>query len=117
MGSRSIILAILLLGCMTPYQSMSYLGGYDDEYLGDDIYLITVRVNGYTDVTTAYKYFYKRAGEIIEEHGYTRYELLELEQSTKIGIVSTNQRIRTSSKPRIFGRIKCYSEPDENEAP
>ena len=105
-----LVLSILLISCATPYQRMGLLGGYTDQYLGDDIYLITVRVNAYTDEATAYEYFHRRANEIVHLNGYKRYEVLEFGASEKKGIVYFGDKPQLIQKPRVYGRIKCYRE-------
>lgn len=102
------VLATMVANCATTYQRMGFTGGYSDEYLGNDIYLVTVAVNAYTDVTTAYSYFHRRASEIVEEYGYDGYEVLELSSSAKSGITYIGDRPYFFQKPRVFGRLQCY---------
>ncbi len=103
------IIFLFLAGCMTPYQSMGLAGGYEDQSLGDDKYMIIVKVNGFTDASTAYKYFHRRAQEIVEENGYKRYEVIEMESSTKTRVSTKKDGgIVMSHKPRYFGRIVCF---------
>jgi len=99
---------ILLVGCATPYQRIGLTGGYTDQYLGDDVYLITVRVNGYTDEATAYVYFHRRANEIVKENGYKRYEVLEFGTSEKRDLNYIGNKPHVIQKPMVYGRIKCY---------
>ena len=86
---------------------MGFSGGYKTEFLGNGIWLITVRVNAYTDISTAYNYFHRRAREIVEINGYDDYEVLELNSSSKRGAVTIGNSLYIFEKPTVFGRIKC----------
>lgn len=94
----------------TPYTPSGTQGGYSDTYLGNDIYLITVRVNAFTDEITAYEYFHRRAVEIMTREGYSDYELLELGTSSKRRVYYVGNRPHIYEKPRVYGRIKYYRE-------
>lgn len=104
-----ILAALLFTSCVTPYQPKAWAGGYEDEYLGDDTYMIIVKVNGFSGMSTAYNHFHRRAREIVADNGYTRYEVIEAESSTKTSVHKKKDgRIAVSPKPSYFGRIKCY---------
>lgn len=93
---------------MTPYQQLGFEGGYTNQYLGNDTFLITVRVNAYTDEATAYEYFHRRANEICQQSGYTPYEVLEMNTDAKQSMIFLNNKAHMVKKPCIYGRIKCY---------
>ncbi len=103
---------IVLLSCSTPYQRMGFAGGYEDQYLGNEIYMITVSVNSYTSKSTAYNYFHKRANEITKENGYVRYEVIEIMSSDRKGLFyyDGGTKVQPTNKPEIFGRIRCFKE-------
>jgi hypothetical protein len=110
-------LILILAGCTTPYQPKprGLLGlvssaGYFDKYLGDDTYLIAVRVNRYTDEATAYEYFHRRAGELCGD-----YDVLGINASKKTKIGSFGNSLSYSEEPRVYGRVKCRSvEPTDS---
>ena len=110
---RTLVIAtglVLSLGCATPYQEKGFTGGYSEQYLGDDVYLITIRVNAYTDQATAYEYFHRRAKEITEQNGYKRYEVLDSSGSQKTGVVMSGTTPIVITKNQVYGRIKCFRE-------
>jgi S1-C subfamily serine protease len=98
------------MGCATRYQPQGLTGGYTDTPLGNDEYLITVAVNAYTDETTAYQYFHRRAQEIVREEGYERYEVLELISDKAGSMTYIGDKPYFFERPRVYGRIKCYRE-------
>ncbi len=101
---------LVLIGCATLYQKKGLSGGYTDQYLGNDIYMISVRVNAYTDEATAYEYFHRRANEICQASGYARYEVLEFGTSEKKNLVYYGNQAHMMQKPRVYGRIQCYKD-------
>ena len=113
MSKIILIISVIFVACATPYQQVGFRGGYTDQYLGDDVYLITVRVNAYTDEATAYEYFHRRANEIVRINGYKRYEVLEFGASEKKGLVYLGDKPQVIQKPRVYGRIKCYREEEK----
>lgn len=90
---------------------MGFRGGYQDEPLGDGTYLVTVKVNAYTDASTAYRYFHRRAAEICREHGFKSYVVLDSDRSSKKSVqsVGANELI-VVEKARVFGRIQCKAD-------
>jgi hypothetical protein len=96
------------MSCGTPYQKMGGRGGYSDQNLGNDIFLITVRVNGYTDESTAYEYFHRRAKEIQDDNNYVRYDVLEITSGGKNHIIYNNGLPYLVKKPSVYGRVKYY---------
>jgi len=103
-----LIVTLVYMGCATRYQPQGLTGGYTDTPLGNDEYLITVAVNAYTDETTAYQYFHRRAREIVREGGYDRYEVLELISGKTGQMAYISGKPYFFEKPRVYGRIKCY---------
>ena len=66
-----------MVGCATSYHKKGTGGwlssgyGYTNQYLGNDIYLITVEAKGYTNSATLYRHFHKRSKEIFEKTDMT----------------------------------------------
>lgn len=98
--------------CSTPYQKEGLTGGYSDKYLGDDKWMITIRGNGYTSISTVYEYFYRRAGEIVNENGYKGYEVIDIAVYNSSGYLVTKSKttiyITKFDKYTLIGIIKCY---------
>lgn len=65
-----ILLGIFLQGCATSYQRQGFSGGYDDMKLGQDMYQISFRGNGYTGSDKIQKYFLRRCAELTLLQGY-----------------------------------------------
>lgn len=77
---RANVVVVLILttsGCRTEYQrGMGFKGGTAVAPLGDDTFVVTARVNGYTSQGEAVEYAYRRASEtcsagfqVVDRHG------------------------------------------------
>jgi S1-C subfamily serine protease len=79
-----LILMAMLAGCATSYGPAGLLsGGYTDQAIGGDQYHIEVRGNPFTSVGVAEQHFFRRAQEIVKEHGYDGYRVLALKSASE----------------------------------
>jgi hypothetical protein len=80
----------ILSSCVTPYQPMGVLGGYQEEQLAPDIYRVAFFGNGYTNPQTAAEYVIHRCAELTEQRGYRYFGIL---------VVSDQSTTRTFTTP------------------
>lgn len=90
-------------GCATPYQRMGTLGGYDDKQLPNGDYIVTVKVNGYTDRATALEYMHRRAGELCPGG----YDLIDRTDGDNGGVVVSRGHVSQTRKPEVDGVVRC----------
>jgi hypothetical protein len=50
--ATAIILAVVLIGCSTPYQGQGFRGGYSDTRIDSNTVLVSFKGNGYPAVGT-----------------------------------------------------------------
>ena len=76
-GLRAVLAfaALLLAGCMTPYQPAGFGGGYQEQKLAGDTYLVSFYGNGNTPNGVVAQYFLYRCAELTSESGYAYFEL------------------------------------------
>jgi S1-C subfamily serine protease len=75
----TLTLMVALSGCATQYGPAGFLtGGYRDEAIGGDQYHISISGNNLMGVGAAEEYFYRRAQEIVKQHGYRSYRVIQL---------------------------------------
>jgi len=143
MRSLSIIFiaiaAIALSGCATPYQRVGFTGGYSETQLGDNIFQVSFRGNGYTSRERASDFALLRSAELALEHEFRYFVIIESEKGTKIGTYTTPSTSYTTgsaygygnyaygsattttyggqtyiiSKPRATNTILCFKEKPE----
>lgn len=107
-----------LTGCATPYQQKSFLmGGYDEVQLGENIFKISFRGNGYTSSGRATDYTLLRSAEVALENGYEYFAIIDEDQSTKQNLSVTQTNVNIVTKPSSSNTIYCYKDkPDEGFA-
>ena len=71
------MLALLLCGCVTPtpYQPKGLLGGYSEEQIDIDVYLVSFSGNGATSADTVWYYWVYRCAELTRQKGYDYFTL------------------------------------------
>ena len=95
-----ILLAVIFMSsCATPYQPKSFMGGYTDQKLNEDKFLISIVGNGYSTFGDVEAIFYKRAEEIVAENGCDGYKVLEIK--------TTTERLALGFRPTTKGIIRC----------
>lgn len=95
--TASVVAALVLCGCVTPYQRMGVTGGYRDKEIAPGRHVVTVRVNGYTDRGTALEYLHRRADELCPNG----YELLDRESG------DNGNAFQGTSKPELNAIVDC----------
>jgi hypothetical protein len=136
-----ILLGALVSGCATHYQKQSFTGGYSETRLGENIFQVSFRGNGYTSRERASDFSLLRSAEVAIENGYRYFVIVESEKYSKVGAYTTPSTSHTTgsaygygnyaygsattttyggqtfiiSKPRANNTILCFKEkPDIN---
>lgn len=61
---RSVLAALLVAGCATPYQPLGFKGGYSEMGAGENTWLVSFRGNGFTSAARAREGAFRRATEL-----------------------------------------------------
>jgi hypothetical protein len=111
---RFVVVTLALSACMTPYQRMGFSGGYDEKMLDNGDYVVTVKVNGFTDRATALEYLHRRAGELCPQG----FDFADRTGGDNGGIVATRDYVGENHKPEEDAVVRCKKAPaEEAEAP
>jgi hypothetical protein len=73
---------LVLSSCATPYQREGYSGGYTDNAIGSNRYLVHFSGNGYTAYSTVQSYAIQRAKEVCTENGFADFDVLNANGQT-----------------------------------
>jgi hypothetical protein len=103
MRAVAILLAVGIGACATPYQQRGFAGGYTDQRIGRDRFLITVNVNSYTSSSVAYEYFVRRAWEVCTASGFTDWSIEDRGGGTDVMVLQGN----AYAKPHVEGLVRC----------
>lgn len=67
----------LLVGCATPYQKSGFAGGFDETRLGENIFRVNFKGNGYTSKQRAQDFTLLRCAELSLENGYPFFVIVD----------------------------------------
>jgi hypothetical protein len=72
-----VTLPLFIVGCATGYTSYGLTGGYSDQQIEADVFLITFNGNGYTDLYRSRDFAFLRAADVTLAHGYICFAVLK----------------------------------------
>lgn len=85
-----LALVVGLAGCLaTPYQAMSFKGGYEETQLQPELFTVTFHGNAYTDMATVRNYALYRCAELTVARGFDYFEIVRDEKSTERSAIAT----------------------------
>tara|TARA_Y100000768_G_scaffold311886_1_gene246520 strand:+ start:9083 stop:9529 length:447 start_codon:yes stop_codon:yes gene_type:complete len=92
MNKLLILLSLLFLltGCATAYQKEGFGGGYNDMKMGEDLYRVSFKGNGYTGSDTVHKFFLRRCAELTLEQGFDYFSTVDQNSNSSSYIISGN---------------------------
>jgi len=94
--SLLVLFIIALSGCATAYQPKGFSGGYSETQLGENIFKVYFRGNGYTSPERASDFSLLRSAELMMENGFRYFIIVESEKDTKVGTYTTPSTSHTS---------------------
>ncbi len=75
--------AALVAGCATAYQQHGFGGGYSDTQLGENVFQVSFKGNGYTSAERAADFALLRSAELALEHGFPYFSIVSGENSSR----------------------------------
>ena len=94
----TIALAVASLGgCATAYQQQGFSGGYSETQLGENIFQVSFRGNGYTSRERASDFNLLRSAEVVLEHGFRYFIIVESERGSTLGTYTTPTTSHTTA--------------------
>jgi len=85
----NVIIIIVISSCATTYQRVGFTGGYSETQLGDNIFQVSFRGNGYTSRERVSDFALLRSAELALEHGFRYFVIVESQKRTKISTYTT----------------------------
>lgn len=80
----TMMVALALAGCSTPYQEMGFLGGVSAERITSETYRIVSRGNAYTGGTAVQDYVLLKAAETTKQAGGTHFALISAGDASRV---------------------------------
>lgn len=83
------VAAVLLSGCATSYKEKGLTGGYSETQLGENIFKVSFRGNGFTSQERASDYTLLRSAELTLENGYRYFIIVDYQENVKLSTYTT----------------------------
>lgn len=108
-----IMLSIWLMACATPYQAKGITGGYSDERVSADTFIVKFQGNGHTTMDMANALVLLRACDLTIENGDSYFSIDDERQYTDTGSYTHPGSITTSGSFRHgrYNSFTTYSQP------
>lgn len=123
-----VITVFIFNGCATKYQSMGFTGGYTETRLGDNIFNVSFRGNGYTSRQRATDFALLRSAELCLQNNFKYFVIVNAEKYTNLyttprtyhthgaiygssfNATTTQSGGITFMKPSVNNTIMCFKE-------
>lgn len=96
-------LAASLIGCATQYQAQGLSGGYSETQLGENIFRVSFRGNGYTRGERAADFALLRSAEVTIENGFRYFVIVESGKDASVSAFSTPTQSYTTGSAYAYG--------------
>ncbi len=104
-----VFFTVLLSGCATSYQPLGYSGGYTEQPIKENVYIVTFKGNGFTAPERVRRYAIYRAAELTKEKGYDYF--LVVNQSTETKEHVTHKESAETNCYQTATGVACETEP------
>ena len=97
------LIVLVLTGCATTYQREGLTGGYSDTQLGENIFQVSFRGNGYTSREQTSDFTLLRSAELALEKGFRYFVIVDSEKYSKTGTYTTPTKSYTTATAYSYG--------------
>lgn len=104
----SLLLALTLTACATPYQPEGFSGGYSETQLDTDKFKVNFRGNAIIQSDVVNDYALLRASELALNNGFNYFEILSSKDSVKVDYITTPVSAHTTSTYNTHGTLNSY---------
>jgi len=106
--NQLFLFAILLTSCATPYQPLSFSGGYNSVALDSNIFKVSFRGNGDTSGERAEDFALLRSAEITIKNGYKYFSIMDKNNSTDYSSFTTPANTITTANSYGYGGVTSF---------
>ena len=105
----TLLLASILVACATPYKEYGSLGGYTDQKLGTNRYLLKFVGNGFTSREIVQQHWNRRASELCNGKPYKSETRTGTEIRRAVVVSAAGAYNDSSNFPVLEGTVECQS--------
>ncbi len=98
-----LIQTSFIAGCATPYQKVGFTGGYSETRLGEHLFRVNFRGNGYTSSERAADFCMLRCAELTQENGCRYFCVLQGGNDVSYSAYTTPRTSQTFGSATAYG--------------
>jgi len=106
---RKIFISLMIfgfcIGCATTYQKKGFTGGYSDTQLGENMFKVTFRGNGYTSSERALDFCLLRCADLAIEHEFPYFIIINASEDVSHSTYTTPTTATTTTRVDYFGNL------------
>jgi len=99
----ALFLPLVLTACATSYQPTGFGGGYTETQLGENIFQVSFKGNGYTAGERASDFALLRSAEITLQNGFRYFVVAESEKGSSLSTYTTPTQSYTTGNVYGYG--------------
>ena len=101
--------ALLITGCASPYKKEGFAGGFSETQLGENIWKVSFRGNGYTSGERAADLALLRSAELTLNNGFSYFALVDSKSANKVSVYQGDTTTTTRGKVDAYGNVDATS--------
>ncbi|MFA6244468.1 MAG: hypothetical protein WC655_26230 [Candidatus Hydrogenedentales bacterium] len=90
-------------GCSTPYKPNSFMGGFSETRLAEDVFRVNFRGNAYTSEEQTQDFAMLRTAELATENGFKFFAVINEENTADVSAYTTPGTAQTTGSTYIYG--------------
>ena len=102
-------LGVVISACATPYQRNAFMGGYEETQLGENIFQVYFRGNGYTRRARATDFSLLRSAELALENGFTHFIIVDSSNISTQSAFTTPTTSQTTGSAHSYGGSTTFN--------
>jgi len=100
---------VLFASCSTRYQPDGLTGGYEEVQLGENIFSVTFRGNGYTKKQKAVDLCLLRCAELTNENGFKYFSIINQNSDVTNSSYTSPSSSVTTGSVNSYGQVNAYT--------
>ena len=98
-----VLVALILVGCATPYQQTGLTGGFSETQLDSNVWTVTFKGNGYTSRERATDFNLLRCADLCLDNGFKYFVIVEGKEYSNEGSYTTPTSSYTTGSATAYG--------------
>lgn len=104
-----LISTSLFFSCATSYKPDGFTGGYEELQLGENLFSVSFRGNGYTRKKRATDFCLLRCAEITKENGFRFFTVVNQNNDVSNSSFTTPSSSVTTGTVNSYGQVNAYT--------